>query len=433
MSQPRDAYEPPRTLDPEDEGPALDRPSKGGDLVLAILLVSSFGAPFVLGAGILVGAVSRMLRDELGLIFGACGGIGVMVLLTIFVYREIRSRGRSRARKAVDILVLFVLPAWGLLYSHFLGMPECEVSSCSADESVFRPFAEPEIYGLIALHALTVLAYFISRRRPAALRPFAEALVHATLLAGAITHAIVAVHVGRWLPIGLVLAPVFIPCAAPLLTVILYSLELRDRLRRRGREAATRAPYQVPDSPFRQGPLQTPLAATERIHSGFLLRAMALAPGLLGLHAVVHALWLGRADGALRVFTRTCGHVLSQVPITVLPDDCHYLCTVAARGHTWLVRPERMGRRGGVPIVVNRQLALANAFEDLLHERWPRFGRLARRIYDRLGLPVSRYIKRRWLADLTYLAMKPAEWLFAIALLLLDRGDPERRIERMYR
>lgn len=29
--------------------------------------------------------------------------------------------------------------------------------------------------------------------------------------------------------------------------------------------------------------------------------------------------------------------------------------------------------------------------------------------------------------------LAPAEWLFATALLLLDRGDPEERVGRMYR
>ena len=49
------------------------------------------------------------------------------------------------------------------------------------------------------------------------------------------------------------------------------------------------------------------------------------------------------------------------------------------------------------------------------------------------GLPVSRYIRNRWLADLVYLTMKPLEIAFSIALLLLDRGSPEARIDRMYR
>ncbi len=82
---------------------------------------------------------------------------------------------------------------------------------------------------------------------------------------------------------------------------------------------------------------------------------------------------------------------------------------------------------------MNRQLAVANAFEDLLHARWPRFGAFARRAYDRLGLPVSRWICTRWMADLVYLAMKPAEWAFYLVLVLVDRECPEARIDRMYR
>lgn len=438
MRHPWDPYAPPELAPPPDAlDPAdleeLRRPSKAGDTLLAIFLVLTFGSPVFLACGFGVGALARAVVPAAAIVAGPLAALACAIRLGITVFRWLRRSGRAGALKVVRVLVLCVLPVWGLLYSHFLGESSCSVSSCSADETAFRPFAEPEVVGLVAFHVLTVIAYAVSRRRPRALRPIAEALVHATLLAGAIAHAVIAVHVARWIGVGVVLAPVFLPCAAPLLTVIVYVVELRDRLRRRGAEAATAAPHFVADSPFRAGPIQEPLRAAPRVHVGMLARALALGPAILGAHAVLQALWLGRADGALRVFTRTCGHVLSQVPIEIIPQDCHYLCTVAARGHAWLVRPERLGRRRGVTIVVNRQLAIANAFEDLLHERWPRFGRLARRIYDRVGLPVSRYLRRPWLADLTYLAMKPAEWAFALALLLLDRGEPEQRIDRMYR
>ncbi len=436
MRHPWDPYAPPELTPPPTE-PAdeavLHRPSKAGDVILAIFLVLTFGSPLFLGVGYLLGAFTRIVLSEAAIVVGPLAGLTSAIGLVIVTYRWLRRHGRKGVLAVLRVLILGVLPVWGLLYSHFLGEASCSVGSCGADETAFRPFAEPEVLGLVALHVLTVIAYAVSRRRPQALRPLAEALVHATLLAGAIAHAVIAVHVARWLGVAIVLAPVFLPCAGPLLTVILYVVELRERLLRRGAEAATDAPHFVADSPFRAGPIQEPLLASPRVHRGMLARAIALGPAILGVHAVLHALWLGRADGAVAVFTRTCGHVLSQVPVEIIPQDCHYLCTVAARGHTWLVRPERLGRRRGVTIVVNRQLALANAFEDLLHERWPRFGRLARRIYDRVGLPVSRYLRRPWLADLTYLAMKPAEWLFALALLLLDRGDPEKRIDRMYR
>ncbi|MBN1610711.1 MAG: hypothetical protein JW940_29040 [Polyangiaceae bacterium] len=121
------------------------------------------------------------------------------------------------------------------------------------------------------------------------------------------------------------------------------------------------------------------------------------------------------------------------MPITQLPGDCHYLCTVAARGHARIVRPLRLGRRHGRPILVNRQLAVANAFEDLLRERWPRFGAWARRIYDRLGPDICRFIRSPWLSDAVYVGMKPLEWGFYVAPLVFDPGPPEVRIDRMYR
>ena len=46
---------------------------------------------------------------------------------------------------------------------------------------------------------------------------------------------------------------------------------------------------------------------------------------------------------------------------------------------------------------------------------------------------MSRVIRWRLVADAIYLAMKPAEWAFYGVLLALDPGDPEARIDRMYR
>jgi hypothetical protein len=159
---------------------------------------------------------------------------------------------------------------------------------------------------------------------------------------------------------------------------------------------------------------------------------LALGPFLLGLYAVVLAVIRGDPLAAAEAFTRTCSYPFSTLAVTAPPGECHYLCTVAAQGHTWIVRPERLGIRRGCVVVVNRQLAVANAFEDVIHDRWPRIGRALRRAYDALGLPVSRLIRSRAVADVVYLAMKPAEWFFYVALLLVDRGEPEERVARMY-
>ena len=108
--------------------------------------------------------------------------------------------------------------------------------------------------------------------------------------------------------------------------------------------------------------------------------------------------------------------------------DAHYLCTVVLRGHEKLVRPTRMGLRREEKIVVNRQLCVANAFEQLLEERMPRFHRAVRKFYDTYGYPISRHIRTPLAADAVYLMMKPLEWLVIysvsvkLSLLLFARN-----------
>lgn len=397
-----------------------------GDLALATLLSTGYVSPLLLVAMVPIGALGASFHG-IGLLVAGVVGLGAWLAAIIGMMRGMRANGRSGYRTAADVLVLAVLPVWGLLYVLILD-GDCTTTTC--DTELFRPFAFPEAWGLVAHHVVVSLAYAVSRRRPEALRPRSEVLVAATLASGIPLYLLIAVQLGPLLLAGLVFPPLFMPCLMPVLAPILLLVEIRSRLRRRGREAARRA--DPPQATYREGtrPLRdAPLS----VHRGLLARALATSPLILGLHAVIQAAIFGRPSAALDALTKTCGHTLSTLPIVVLEADCHYLCTVAARGHGWLVKPERVGRRRGTPIVVNRQLAIANAFEDLLHERWPRFGRFARRVYDRLGLPVSRCIQSRWASDAVYLAMKPFEWGFAIFLLLFDRGRPEARIERMYR
>lgn len=149
---------------------------------------------------------------------------------------------------------------------------------------------------------------------------------------------------------------------------------------------------------------------------------------LLGRSAVFSSLLSGVGGLYGAALTQTCDWGLSQ--LRPPPMDCHYLCTVAAQGHPWLDPPLRIGERRGRPIVVNRQLAVANAFEDLLHERWPRFGRSARHHYARWGRPVSHLLRARWAV---FLSMLPAQAAFGLFLVLFDPGDPEAHIDRIYR
>ena len=176
---------------------------------------------------------------------------------------------------------------------------------------------------------------------------------------------------------------------------------------------------------------------------GFLSRAskwyaaafIAVFPLALVIDIVLILFGQG-ADGPAKAFTMTADWTFSaQVPPSPLPleytGSTHYLCTVAAGGHRALVKPLRFGIRGGQKIVVNRQLAVANAFEELLQERFFRLHRALRRFYDTHGYPVSRLITTKLRADIVYILMKPAEWLFTCALYLLCTA-PEQRIRRQY-
>ncbi|MCM1315592.1 MAG: hypothetical protein NC040_08530 [Muribaculaceae bacterium] len=138
------------------------------------------------------------------------------------------------------------------------------------------------------------------------------------------------------------------------------------------------------------------------------------------------------ADGFIKAFTMTADWTFStQIPPPPLEYEGHYLCTVASGGHKKVVKPIRYGIRRNQKIVVNRQLLIANAFEDLMHEHFPKAHKKIRNFYDAYGYPVSRHITTRTRADIVYIIMKPLEYLF-IAILYMFDVQPENRIAVQY-
>ena len=139
-----------------------------------------------------------------------------------------------------------------------------------------------------------------------------------------------------------------------------------------------------------------------------------------------------RPDEAIKAFLETSDWTLStKISPPSITYDGHYLCTVSLRGHKNIVKPIRMGIRRGEKIVVNRQLCVANAFEDLVQERMPRFHHFIRYIYDKYGYPLSKHINTALQADITYILMKPLEWIFLLVLYIFD-VNPENRIATQY-
>jgi hypothetical protein len=161
--------------------------------------------------------------------------------------------------------------------------------------------------------------------------------------------------------------------------------------------------------------------------------AICLFPVLVIIQLIL-VLFGQRPDSFIRAFLETSSFNYSNIPAPkpeIVEGDGHYLCTVSAKGHKKLVKPIRAGIRRGLRIPVNRQLLIANAFENILEQYTPTFHKVIRNFYDKYGYPISRHINSKWSADVIYLLMKPLEWLFLVVLYTVDK-KPENRIHMQY-
>jgi len=137
-------------------------------------------------------------------------------------------------------------------------------------------------------------------------------------------------------------------------------------------------------------------------------------------------------DSIVKVFTETTTWRFSQqTHPPFLDHNGHYLCTVAACGHRKIVKPARLGKRHGNEIIVNRQLMIANAYEEMISDYVPAFHRLVRRLYDKYGYPLSKHINTPLRSDIIYLIMKPFECFFLLNLYLFCI-EPEKKINKQY-
>ncbi|MCZ4243256.1 DUF6688 domain-containing protein [Pedobacter punctiformis] len=133
-----------------------------------------------------------------------------------------------------------------------------------------------------------------------------------------------------------------------------------------------------------------------------------------------------------KVFTETTTWQFSQkTHPPFLDHKGHYLCTVAVCGNPKVVKPLRLGKRHGHEIVVNRQLLIANAFEELIQETAPHLHKMIRNSYDKYGYPLSKKITTPESSNLVYRLMKPLEYFFLLVLYCCC-SKPEEKINKQY-
>ena len=327
--------------------------------------------------------------------------------LAIFLFRG-RNTFWPPARMVAELSALVLGPFL------FFTMLNEKTQDCCHDTPYFAAEHEPSI---IVLVLLCLGCYLLARRQPVIGSPVVELLISCGLLAGIALNVVLFFHVtdGFWW-LG------NFPAVLLFLTVL---------LRRHQLALHSMEHYRFSDSPlslFCQRLLLQPA------YQKFPLLLLLCLPLLV-------VVWVGllmmgqQPDALVRVFTETYNHGFSklQCDYSKCPDQ-HFLCTIAAEGHPALVAPVRFGQRQGYRITVNRQLLIANAFEEIMTERAPGLHRFVRRHYNRLGRASRRgfeQLRHRGLADAVYLLMKPLEWLFLLVIYAVE-AKPENRIARQY-
>jgi hypothetical protein len=107
------------------------------------------------------------------------------------------------------------------------------------------------------------------------------------------------------------------------------------------------------------------------------------------------------------------------------PRHC-FVVTAASCGHRRFVGPFVEVPYRGRSLQANRQLLTMWQFESLWRSRLPRSHALFRRVYNRLGPPIARRLVSPWLADATYMLLKPVELLARVAIRLFGARESDR-------
>lgn len=345
--------------------------------------------------------------------------LGIPALLTlgnvVFLFAEKRV-GRSII--AVSDAVTFALgTGYTVLLASIADYHEWHEQVYVGDQ--YTPVAWAHIPTFITLCAVALAGYLLLRFLGHRLSPLIAALCYGGVFIGFALIAVLAVQLSCCLKDLYALLFLLFPLNYVLCAVRLMRNTVADYA---ARMAETRY-----DNRFLQW-----CAAVLSRSASFILVSFLLAIPLLLLLLAVLTLFGQQPDAVVKMFTDTAEWTLSQqIPPPRLDYDGHYLCTVAACGDERVVKPLRAGRRRGRLIVVNRQLLVANAFEDLMAERAPRLHRVVRRTYDRIGLPISKHITTKRRSNAVYWLMKPLEWLFVAVLYTFDTR-PENRIHSQY-
>jgi len=322
-----------------------------------------------------------------------------------------------KGRRVVNRFILRVIEIAAFIILPYLYVSQDNKNDCCGDSAVFSPQHQLTIWIIVIL---CLSAYFYSIYRKQIATPVLEVLVNSFLLLGIVLNIFIAIHTDS----------ILLAIAGNLPIILLTILALAKN--QKAFIEQSELTNLIPKNRFEKIALS--VLRLQPILKFPILFILCLP--LLVIMTTILLLFGQKPDSLIRAFTDTYKHGFSEWDYQCDNVSCggHYLCSVAANGHPQIVRPNRRGIRNGQPIICNRQLLIANAFEDLIQEELPLLHKFIRGQYNKVGNLIHRYytiFNNKFISDCIYLLMKPLEWLFLVILYSFDR-KPENRIAKQY-
>lgn len=361
------------------------------------------------------------IYDILTMIFFIAAAI-VPIIITVMNIIRIRKKKVSFIFEIISFITGMALVAlvYGLLeptnYKYAL--------NAEVGPAFHEAFSCYHLTTLVVLLLVGILTYFILKFYKKGFPPILEAILISGVLVGSVISGIVIIQLSAAFGADLITAVFILYIYLFFFNYFLLVINLLIKITKEKAATQTKIEYK---NAFLQVCSRFLVKG-----SNMIIGAVVLMLPLLFILILLLTLFGQQPDSIIKVFTQTSDWLLSsKISPPALESGGHYLCTVALKGHKKIVKPLRYGIRSGKRIVVNRQLCVANAFEQLIMERLPHFHRRVRSFYDNYGYPVSKLIHKSWAADLVYILMKPLEWVFLLVLYTFDR-KPEDRIAKQY-
>lgn len=352
--------------------------------------------------------------------------IGIPIILTLIniVLLFAEKKFQARTVNVVDIITFFLGISFTVLLAGIVGFHEWNeqlyfTGGKYTDGGTYTPISLESMPTFITICLIAVVSYILLRFLRKKLSPIIASLCYSGIFLGFVLTVVLTVQF--WCDIQSI--PTMLFLLFPY-NYVLCSVRLM-------RNTVPELTQKIAQTNYNNKFLQLCKKILSKSAS-FMIFLFLLAIPMLIIVIIILLLFGQQPDSVIKMFTETAEWTLSQkIPPPRLDYNGHYLCTVAACGDKKVVKPLRAGKRNNELIIVNRQLLVANAFEDLIAERTPRLHKIIRKTYDRLGLPISKHITTKFQSNIVYFIMKPLEWLFLLVLYTFDK-KPENRIHRQY-